>query len=58
MIERMKQICIVASGDKKDELLSKLRELNLLHIAERVPADAALTDHFARLLKTMNELAE
>lgn len=58
MIERMKQICVVAAGSRKDELLTELRNLNLLHIAERVPADTALTDSFARLLKTMNELAE
>lgn len=58
MIERMTKVCIVAAYDKKDGFLTKLRELNLLHIAERVPADTGLTDSFARISKTMNELAE
>lgn len=58
MIERMKQVCIVAADCRKDELLTKLRDLNLLHIAERKPAATALTDRFARISKTMNELAE
>lgn len=58
MIERMTKVCIVAAAGKKDALLTELRELKLLHIAERVPADASLTDRFQRISKTMNELSE
>ena len=52
MIEKMKMVYVVSSVSKKDEMLDGLRDLGLLHLAEKKsPARAASEDlqHFLRL---------
>ncbi len=58
MIERMKAVYVVTSEDKKEELLAKLRDLSILHIAQRSSADSASADRFTQLSKTSNDLKE
>ena len=43
MIEKMKMVYVVSSVSKKDEMLDGLRDLGLLHLAEKKsPARACL----------------
>lgn len=58
MIERMKAVYVVTSKDSKDELLAKLRDLSILHIANRGSADSAAADRFSQLSKASNDLKE
>ena len=46
MIEKMKVLHIVASAPKKEELLDKLRDLGVVHFAEKKNADKACLDRF------------
>ncbi len=58
MIEKMKHICIVAQDSRKENLLSTLRELGIMHIAEKKPADVLFLERFAKLSKLLLELKE
>ena len=41
MIEKMQMVHIVTSASGKDEMLGDLRELGIMHIAEKQSADRA-----------------
>ena len=49
MIEKMKAVCIVAQDSHKEELLTTLRDLGILHIAEKQAADADVLKRFSML---------
>ena len=46
MIEKMKVLHIVAKSSEKTELLDKLRDLGVVHFAEKKTADKACLDRF------------
>ena len=58
MIEKMKVAYIVAQANHKTELLDTLRELGILHLAEKKEADSVLTERFAALSKLSLELKD
>ncbi len=51
MIEKMKKVYIVSSVSKKDKMLESLRDLGVLHLAERKSPDRVLSERFANLSK-------
>ena len=56
MIEKMKSVCVVAQQSQKEELLSCLRDLGILHIAEKKTADPVYLERFSTLSKLLSEL--
>ena len=52
MIEKMKVLHIVSEASRKTELLDQLRDLGVVHFAEKKSADKACLDRFAALSKT------
>ena len=58
MIEKMKSICVVAQSRRKDELLSSLRDLGIVHIAEKKSADSIFLERFSMISKLLSELKE
>ena len=58
MIEKMKAVCIASQSSHKDELLTDLRDLGILHIAEKSAADPRFLEEFSALFRVMQELKE
>ena len=58
MIEQMKMLHIVASASGKEEMLKDLREMGLLHLAEKQSASRELNEEFQTLSKASNALKE
>lgn len=58
MIEKMKVAYLVAQVSHKTEMLDTLREMGILHLAEKKEADSALTERFAALSKLSMELKD
>ncbi len=58
MIEKMKSVCVVAQSHRKDELLAALRDLGIVHIAEKKSADSAFLERFAMISKLLAELKD
>ena len=58
MIEKMKMVYVVSSVSKKQEMLDGLRDLGVLHLAEKKTADRKVSDKFRTLSKTASTLAE
>ena len=58
MIEKMKMLHIVASASGKEEMLKDLREMGLLHLAEKQSASRELNEEFQTLSKASNALKE
>lgn len=58
MIEKMKVAYIVAQATHKTELLDTLRELGILHLAEKKEPDSALTERFFALSHLLLELKD
>ena len=58
MIEKMKMLHIVASASGKEEMLKDLREMGLLHLAEKQSASRELNEAFQTLSKASNALKE
>ena len=58
MIEKMSHVCIVTQAERKKEMLDALRELGILHIAQRKEADPALAERFNTLSKLSLELKD
>ncbi len=58
MIEKMKVVCIAGQTSKKDELLLSLRELGILHLAEKRVADSKVTERFSALSRLLQELKD
>ena len=52
MIEKMKMVYVVSSVSKKDEMLDGLRDLGLLHLAEKKSPARAASERFTTLSKT------
>ncbi len=58
MIDKMEAVCIVAQNSRKEELLSSLRELGILHVAQKKEADAELLERFSMLSRLSLELKD
>ena len=58
MIEKMKMVYIVSSVSKKDEMLEGLRNLGLLHLAEKKAPSREATARFENLSRTASLLLE
>ena len=58
MIEKMKVVHIVAAASEKTALLDKLRELGVVHFAEKASADQQYLERFARLSRMEMTLQE
>ena len=58
MIEKMKVVHIVAAALEKTALLDKLRELGVVHFAEKASADQRYLERFARLSRMEMTLQE
>ena len=58
MIEKMQMVYVVSSVSRKDEMLEGLRNLGLLHLAEKKSPARAATERFTTLSKTATELLD
>lgn len=58
MIERMKLVSVMTTAERKTELLDKVREMGLLHIAERKAPAGVTVERFNSLSAGMSALAE
>ena len=58
MIEKMKMVYIVSSASKKAEMLNGLRELGLLHLAEKKAPSREATEKFESLSRTASALLD
>jgi V/A-type H+-transporting ATPase subunit I len=58
MIEKMKMVHVVTTVSHKDEMLEGLRDLGLLHLAERKSANHAAIEKFSELSKTASRLQD
>lgn len=58
MIERMKLVHIVTSAEKKTEMLSAVRDLGVVHLAEKKSADQAPLERFQELSSTLMALGD
>ena len=58
MIEKMKMVHVVSSVSRKQEMLEHLRDLGILHLAEKKNADREITERFTSLSKTAMALAD
>ena len=58
MIEKMKMVHVVSSRSRKQELLENLRDLGILHLAEKRSADREITERFTSLSRTSTALAD
>ena len=58
MIEKMKMVHIVTTASGKDEMLRGLRDIGVVHLAEKQSADRELTERFQALSRTANALKE
>ncbi len=58
MIEKMKMVYVVSSVSRKKEMLDGLKELGVLHLAEKKAADRAVSERFMDLSKTASTLLE
>lgn len=58
MIEKMKMVGIVSSVSQKDEMLDGLRNLGLLHLAEKKAPDRAAAERFEKLSRTSSFLLD
>lgn len=54
----MKAVAVVSRAKEKADMLDSLRDLGILHLSERKPADALLTERFATLSKLSLELKD
>ncbi len=58
MIEKMKLVSVIALESEKNALLDELRELELLHIAEKRAGDGVLSERLLKLTKIQSYLLE
>ena len=52
MVEKMKMVHIVTSASAKDEMLQGLREIGVMHLAEKQSADREVSERYQTLSKT------
>ncbi len=58
MIEKMKMVHVVSSVSRKQEMLEGLRDLGILHLAEKKSASRETTERFSSLSRTSMALAD
>ncbi len=58
MIEKMKVVHIVTTASEKTALLDRLRELGVVHFAEKAAADPRYAEHLAALSKAASVLQD
>ncbi|MBO5928842.1 MAG: hypothetical protein J6Q42_02365, partial [Clostridia bacterium] len=58
MIESMKAVCVVTRAAQKDALLTALRDLGVLHIAEKKTANSVLLERFSTISRLLQDLKE
>lgn len=58
MIEKMKAVCVIARQSSKDDMLTSLRDLGILHISEKKGANPVLLERFSMLSKLILKLKE
>ncbi|MBR7087977.1 MAG: hypothetical protein IKI38_01365 [Mogibacterium sp.] len=58
MIEKMKMVHIVTSASNKKEMLKGLRDIGIMHLAEKQSADREVSERLQNLQKTANTLKE
>ena len=52
MVEKMKMVHIVTSASAKDEMLQGLRDIGVMHLAEKQSADREVSERYQTLAKT------
>ncbi len=52
MVEKMKMVHIVTSASAKDEMLKGLRDIGVMHLAEKQSADRDVTERFQTMSRT------
>ena len=58
MIEKMKMVHVVSSVSRKQEMLDELRDLGILHLAEKKSASRETTERFASLSRASMALTD
>ena len=58
MIEKMKIVHVVSSASRKQEMLEELRDLGILHLAEKRSANREITERYASLSRTSMALQD
>ena len=58
MVEKMKMVHIVTSASAKDEMLQGLRDIGVMHLAEKQSADREVSDRFQALSRTRMALKD
>ena len=58
MVEKMKMVHIVTSASAKDEMIRSLRDIGVMHLAEKQSADREVSDRFQTLSKTQMALKD
>ena len=58
MIEKMKVLHVICRSEKRQQLLQGLRDLGIVHLAEKAPSDKAWTERFDSLSRLMILLQE
>ncbi len=58
MIEKMKMVHVVTSASDKEEMLKSLRDIGVMHIAEKQSADREVSERFQTLSRTATTLKE
>ena len=58
MIEKMKMVHVVTSASRKQEMLQGLREIGVMHLAEKQSADREVADRFQNLSRTAMALKD
>ena len=56
MIEKMKMVYLVTSNSAKEEMLKGLRDVGVMHLAEKQSADRAVTDRFQSITDAITVL--
>ena len=58
MIEKMKKVCVVSAASHKKEMLGALRNLGILHLAEKKSASRESIERFTSISKAMMALSD
>ncbi len=58
MVEKMKMVHIVTTASGKDEMLKGLREIGIMHLAEKQSADREVSERFQTLSRTAMALGD
>jgi len=58
MVEKMKMVHIVTTASRKDEMLKALRDVGVMHLAEKQSADRGVSERFQTLSRTAMALGD